>query len=73
MIMMMMMIMTIMKYSELSDLYTCYPVTDETQGPLTEMAYELVGDHGRHITRLSGDDCDEFFFVPTPVCCSTAL
>jgi len=44
---MMTMIMTIAKYAKLSDLYICYLVTAETQGPLNEMAYELVGDHDK--------------------------
>ena len=39
----------------------------------TRRLYELVGDLGRRIARLSGDDRERSFFVPTFVCGGAAL
>jgi len=47
------------KYSDLSDQYS--RVAAQTQGPLNEMAHELVGDLGKRIARLSGDDRESSF------------
>jgi len=44
----------------------------ETLSPFNETAYELVGDPGRYIATLSGDD-REFFFVPVSVCGGVTL
>jgi len=48
------------KYSDLSDQYTFYPVA-ETLAAFNETASELVGDLGRRIARLSGDDRESSF------------
>ena len=37
------------------------PVTVETLGPFDKAAYKLVGDLGRCITRLSGNDRESSF------------
>ena len=44
-------------------MYTFYPVAAETQGALNETAYELVGDLGRRIARLSGDNSERVLFL----------
>jgi len=44
------------KYSNLSDQYSFYAVAAETPGRLNEVTYELVGDLGGRLARLSGDD-----------------
>jgi len=52
----------ITKYSDLTDQHTFYPVAMETTlGPFNETTYELVGNLGRLIARLSGDDRESSF------------
>jgi len=60
----------IAKYSDLSDKriykfsvldYTFYLVAVEMLGPFNEMAHELIGNLGKRIARLSGDNHESSF------------
>jgi len=71
------------KYSNLSDQYSFCPVAAETQRPLNEMAYEVVGNLGRCIARLYDDKRESSYFCSSiclwwcnalvQFCCSTVF